>query len=170
MGKDLSFCPSKYMAILNHVGTKSSSLPLKFKAILPTWGRSHAFFLQIHPSPASPQSAMLPFPTYPPPSTCICRKDSSPFRMQYPGQILPHNFSFIYLFLFLFYLSIFIHLFYSFFCFSYFYHYFLFPQKTWNSSPKWKSYSPAFGANNRRIDAPGWVLRRALHHLKTNTK
>ena len=112
MGKDLSFCPSKYMAILNQVGTKSSSLPLKFKVILPTWGRSHAFFLQIHPSPASPQSAMLPFPTYPLPSTCICRKDSSPFKMQYPGQILPYNFSFIYLFLFLFYLSIFIHFFF----------------------------------------------------------
>ena len=35
--------------------------------------------------------------------------------------------------------------------------FFFFP-KTWNSSPKWKSYSPAFGGNNRRIDAPAAVV------------
>ena len=49
---------------------------------------------------------------------------------------------------------------------------FFFLSKTWNSSPKGKNYSPAFGANNRRIDAPVsmWFEKRWLEFLSSTKK
>ena len=44
-------------------------------------------------------------------------------------------------------------------------YFFSFPPKSWNSSPKWKNYFPAFEVNNRRIDATDpcrtvWKIQR----------
>ena len=83
-------------------------------------------------------------------------KDSSLFKMQNHYKSFPTIFFYIFIFH-----VIFIYLYISFFSFLFFFLIFslnilfLFFPKTWNSSPKWKNYSPAFGANNRRIDAPG---------------
>ena len=105
----------------------------------PTQGRSHACFLKVHPSPASPQNKIL--------SHLYVGKDSSPFKMQNPYKSFPTKY-FLYLyFSCYFYLSI----------YFFFFLLLLFPSiffQPWNSSPKWKNYSPAFGANNRRIDTP----------------
>ena len=60
---------------------------------------------------------------------------------------------FLYIFIFHFILILFTLLLWFLFYFIDFFG--LFSPKPWNSSPKWKNYSPAFGANNRRIDAPG---------------
>ena len=140
--------------------------PLNTWLSLTTWGRSQAnpfemhnygkescFFLKVHPSLASPQNAMLPFSTNPLPS--ICRQVFFPLQNAKPTwnaslQILIFHAIFIFLLFFSFH-------FFSF-SFWFFFSFFLFPPKTWNSSPKWKNYSPAFGVNNRRIDAPDWVL------------
>ena len=63
-----------------------------------------------------------------------------------------YSFYFFSFFFFLFLLSFFFFLFF----FSISFEFFFF-SKTWNSSPKEKIYSPAFGGNNRRIDAPVYV-------------
>ena len=146
------------------MGKKSSFLPQKCKASLPHTGKDSCFLprmLKVHPSPgsASPQNATLPFPTEGrilPPSKC-----KSP-------QILPYKLVFFSSFLFsslpfpslpffpssLFCMCVLFHYYLNFELFFFFSS--LFP-KTWNSSPKWKGYSAAFGANNRRIDAPEFV-------------
>ena len=71
-----------------------------------------------------------------------------------------------YFFFFFLHFSFYVHfiLFFLFF-FPYFFFFFLFLlrvffffSKTWNSSPKEKIYFPAFGGNNRRIDAPEFKI------------
>ena len=123
MGKDLSFLPSKYMAILDHMGKESSFLPLECKAMI------HAFFLEMHPSPACPQKQHYPSPQI----LSHVGMDSSPFNPK-PHKSFSANSFFIFLFLCHFYLSIFIYLFFfayhfffiiSFeFSFLYFFHFF----------------------------------------------
>ena len=82
---------------------KSVSMPLSFLSpntlmymwlSLTTWGRSQAFFLKVHPFPASPQNAMLPFPTNPLPS--ICREGFFPLQNAKPHKSFSTN-SFLYL-------------------------------------------------------------------------
>ena len=160
MGKDFSFLPLdiSYWLSLTAWGRSQAFFPLKCKAILPH--RSHAWFLEVHPSPASPQNATLPFPSNPPPS--ICKEWFFPLQIAKPPQILPYNYKFI-LYLYFssyFYLSIFIFLFLKNFLWIFFS---FFPQKL-GILPQhlWKNYSPAFEANNRRIDPPAhlWWLGR----------
>ena len=139
--------------ILN--GKESSFLPQKCKANLPHPGKESCFLprmLKVHPSlrlSFSKCNSTLPHRG----------KDSSIFKMQSLHKSFPTNyfmylyfsflFNFIYLFIYFFFLFLFFVLFHYYLNFDFF---FFFP-KTWNSSPKWKSYSPAFGGNNRRIDA-----------------
>ena len=103
-------------------------------------GRSRTVFLEVHPSPSfSPKCNLssLPFPTNPLPS--ICREGFFLLQNAKPPQIFPY---------------INIHFLFYFYLFTLLLWIFSFCSKTWNSSPNWKNYSPAFGANNRRIDAP----------------
>ena len=87
-------------------------------------------------------------------------KDSSTIKMLYPNKPFPTN-SVLYLcflcyFIYL-YIYLFIYLFIYFLLLIFLFPLnclFLFSSKTWNSSPKWKNYSPEFEANNRRIDTP----------------
>ena len=67
----------------------------------------------MHPSPASPQNATLPFPTNPLPS--VCREGFFPHQNAKPQQILPYKFFFTSL-LFMLFLSIYL----SFFNFHFF--------------------------------------------------
>ena len=157
MGKDLSFLSPKIKIRLSLMGKESSFLPQKCKANLPHTGKESCFLpsmLKVHPSPgsASPQNATLNFLTEGrilPPSKCKISTNPS--------------LQIIFLYLYIFFFSL-LFRFWVFFFFFFF-------QKTWNSSPKWKSYSPAFGANNRRIDAPDSVWTtdigrsQNLHHL-----
>ena len=125
IGKDLSFLPPKYVAILDHMGKESSFLPRS--ASFPS------FSPKCNPYP-SPQilSHLYVGKDSPPPSKSKIQN--------------PHK-SFLYLhFSFYFYFIYFIA--------SIFFFFSVFFPKTWNSPTKWKNYSPAFGANNRRIDAP----------------
>ena len=138
-GEGLSFLPPEYVAIRDHMGRESSFLPRS--ASFPS------FSPKCNPNP-SPQIL----------SHLYVGKDSHPPQKKKnakPPQILPYKFFVISLFCILF-------LFHLYHCFDFFV---FFPQKVWNSSPNWKNYSPAFGANNRRIDAP---LRRghkfSFHH------
>ena len=152
MGKD----PPKYETILDHMGKESGFLPCS-----------------------------APFPSFPPPQKkmqCYLSpqilfhlyvwKDSFPLSKWKTPQILYstnsiyifsfhfifilryHCFEFPFLFLFLFVCFLFLVVV---FCFV------LFFFKTWNSSPKLKNYSPAFGANNRRIDAPGSLVTYQIY-------
>ena len=94
--------------ILPHLGKDLSFLPpntlMYMWLSLTTWGRSQAFFLKVHPFPASPQNAMLPFPTNPLPS--ICREGFFPLQNAKPHKSFSTN-SFLYLYVsFYFYLSI----------------------------------------------------------------
>ena len=152
------------MAILDYIrqGVKLSST-WNAKLSFPTQGWSHASFLEVHPSLAS-QNTTLPFLTNPLPPI---GKDSSPFKMQNPYKSFHTIFFISWLFtLFLFYLYFIFSflLFPSNFLFPFF---FFFSPKSWNSSPKWKNYSPAFGMNNRRIDAPDpvWVTWKPYTEL-----
>ena len=116
MGKDLSFLPPKYIAILDHIkGRNSAFFPLKCKVILPHTGRSHACFLEVHPSPASPKNATLPYPQILS-HLYDLSDDSSPFKMQNPKKSFPINSFFITLFTRLF---LFIYFFSFFFFFDY---------------------------------------------------
>ena len=98
--------------ILPHLGKDLSFLPpntlMYMWLSLTTWGRSQAFFLKVHPFPASPPpNAMLPFPTNPLPY--ICREGFFPPSKCKTSQIL--FFIFFYIFMFHF---IFIYLYYYF--------------------------------------------------------
>ena len=131
--------PLKLRLILSLMGKESSFLPQKCKANLPHTGKESYFLpcmFKVHHSPgsASPQNATLPFPQ---------REGFLPFQNTKSPQILPYKWFFFCIFICLFFFSLL------------FIFFFPFLTKTWNSSPKWKSYSPAFGANNRRIAAPG---------------
>ena len=84
-------------------------------------------------------------------SPSIYRQGFLPLQMQNPHKMLPYKFLFFMLFLSIY---CFVFVLFCFFSIS-FPLSFLFSPKTWNSSPKRKNYSPAFGANNRRIEAPG---------------
>ena len=127
MGKELNFLPRKYKAI----GKESNFLFSLNAQLSPSWGRS-----QSYPSPQ------------------ICRKGFVPIMQ---NLYIPHKWIFIFfLSLSSFFILCLFHcvLFIFFFSIS-FEVFFFFFSKTWNSSPKEKIYSPAFGGNNRRIDAPG---------------
>ena len=85
-------------------------IPLNTWLSLTTWGRSQAFFLVVHPSPASPPpkktNATLPFPTNPLPS--ICMEGSFPLQNAKPHksstvQILFYIFIFHFIFIYLHY-------------------------------------------------------------------
>ena len=91
----------------------------------------------------------------------VYREGFFPIQNAKPLQTLPYKIFFS----FSLYLDF--HIIFLFICisflFSFFFSVLLFPSnflfffpKSWNSSPKWKNYSPAFGANNRRTDAPVW--------------
>ena len=91
------------------------------------------------------------------------REGFFPFKMQNAKspQILTYK---LYLILFyLFFVFVFVFFFIIIIIISFF-----FP-KTWNSFPKWKSYSPAFGGNNIRIDAPAHTYTYYIHILHTHT-
>ena len=143
----------KLRLILSLIGKESSFLPQKCKANLPTQGMSHAFFLACSKC-TLPQAQLLPkMHLYPSPQ----REGFFPLQNAKSPQILPHKLFFVSLFIYLFIFSL---------LFNYFF--FFFP-KTWNSSPKWKSYSPAFGANNRRIDTPVVITKSGRHSALTIT-
>ena len=130
-------------------GGSQAFFPLKCTVILPHRGKESSF-LKVYPSLASPQNAMLPFPTNPLPSICIqgfFPLQNAKSTQNASLQILIFPAIYIYL---LFFFSFFFYYYFLWICFSFF-----FSPKTWNSSPKWKNYSPLFGANNRRIDTPG---------------
>ena len=94
--------------ILPHLGKDLSFLlPNTLMYMWPsltTWGRSQAFFLKVHPFPASPQNAMLPFPTNPLPS--ICREGFFPPSKCKTSQIFLYKFFFISLFLFIYIIAL----------------------------------------------------------------
>ena len=116
--------------------------------ILLHMGNSQAFFCKMQ---SYPSQQILPI---------LCREGFFPimqnFYKSFPTNLYPFFFIFHFIFIYLFFLLCFIIFFLLFkvsFQFS-----FLFC-KTWNSSPKGQNYSPAFGANNRRIDAPASCSR-----------
>ena len=83
----------------------------------------------------------------------LCRQGFFPLQNAKPSQnaslqIIIFQAIFIYLFIYFFFSFFHYHFLWIFFSF------FLFHPQNWNSSPKWKNYSPAFEGNNRRIDAP----------------
>ena len=161
--------------------------PLNTRLSVTTWGRSQAFFpLKINAQLSFPTGGKescfllwsLSFPSFSPkcnPEMQCCpspqilshlyvRKDSSPFKMQNPQKMLPYKFLFFLLF-------ISVYWFFFFFSFSFFknYYYFLWIFFSFFFSPKLgilpqsgKIIPPAFGANNRRIDAPAYnVVHKA---------
>ena len=88
------------------------------------------------------------------PSHSICRKGFVPI-MQNLYKSFPTNESLLFL-SFSLHFSFYVYFILFFlFIFSISFEVFFFFSKTWNSSPKEKIYSPAFGGNNRRIDTPG---------------
>ena len=131
--------------------------------ILPHMGKESSFLppeMQSHPSPhgegamlASSKcillQLLLKMQQYPSPqilSHLYVGNDSSPFKMQNPYKSFPTN-SLIYLcFSCYFCLSILYFFFHIYIEFS-----FSFFPNTWNSSPKWKNYSPVFEANNTKL-------------------
>ena len=152
-GRISAFFPLKALLSLTTWGrTRSQAFfHLKCKAILPTTGKESCFF---------PQSASFPSfspkynTTLPHKSSLIYREGFFPIQNAKPLQILPYKIFFFFISWFFTLFFIYLYFFFSFLLFpSNFL--FLFFTKSWNSSPKWKNYSPAFGANNRRIDAPG---------------
>ena len=152
------------------MGKESSFLPPEMQSCMSfptcTRGRCHTFFLEVHPSPAphfSPKcNAIFPHKSSP---ICMWRRilplqnaNSTNPSLQILGLISLFFilFSFIYIFHF-----VLLYFFknYSRTFLSYFF------SKTWNFSPKLKNYFPAFGANNRRIDAP--ALKRVKSYYVT---
>ena len=133
MGKDLNLLPLKLRLIISLMGKESSFLPPTCKANLPHTGKESCFLpriLKVHPSPgsASPQNATLPFPT---------EGRILPLQNAKSPQILPYKLFFVSLS----------------YCFFHYYLFFFsfFPKL--GILPQSEIYSPAFGANNRRIDA-----------------
>ena len=148
MGKELKFLfTSKCIAISLPTNPSSHGKdPPKFKPMLDHMGKESSFL---------PCSA--PFPSSPPPKKNQCYpspqilshlyvwKDSFPLQNAKPHKSSTVKILFnIFIFHFIFILR--------YHCFEFPFFFFFF--KTWNSTPKLKNYSPAFGANNRRIDAP----------------
>ena len=104
---------------------------------------------QSDPSPASPQNTTLPFPTNP--LSSICREGFPPSKCKTPTSLSLQNISHLYFSCY--FLFIYTFILFSFLLFPSNFLFFFF-SKTWNSSTKWKNYSPAFEVNNRRINAP----------------
>ena len=106
----------------------------------------------MHPSHLLPKicNTTLPHKSSP---IYMNRMISSPFKNAKPQQILLYKFFFISLFfhVIFIYLDLFI---YCFIIIIFLWIFIPFFPKTWNSSPKLKNNSPAFGANDKRIDAP----------------
>ena len=125
-------------------GIKLSLLP-KCTAI-PHIGKESKLSLSTNSSPKC--KAILPH-NFTNPSHSICREGFVPI-MQNLYKSFPTNESLLFLF---FFSSFFILCLFHFILFIFF---LIFFPKTWNSSPKEKIYSPAFGGNNRRIDAPAY--------------
>ena len=75
--KDLSFLA---MAILDHMGKESLSSPWNAKLSFPR-GRIYAFFLEVHPSPASPKYSTNPLQS-------TCREGFFPLQKANPT---PHK-------------------------------------------------------------------------------
>ena len=161
MGKELNFLPLKYKAM----GKESNFLFSLNAQLSPTWGRSQSPESKLSFSTnSSPKcKAILPH-NFTNPSHSICREGFVPI-MQNLYKSFPTNESLLFLFFFFFLSSFFILCLFHFIRFIYFclfnffwgFFFFFFFFKTWNSSPKEKIYSPAFGGNNRRIDAPGHI-------------
>ena len=164
MGKELNFLPLKYKAM----GKESNFLFSLNAQLSPTWGRSQSPESKLSFSTnSSPKcKAILPH-NFTNPSHSICREGFVPI-MQNLYKSFPTNESLLFF-------SPSIFMFISFYSFSFFFSYFFFLFllrfffflffsffKTWNSSPKEKIYSPAFGGNNRRIDAPAIELYFSL--------
>ena len=106
MGKNLRFLfTSKCLAISlltnpSSHGEGLSFLPLNTWLSVTTWGSSQAFFLKVHPSPASSHNATLtPNPSPQILSHLYVGKDSSPpkKKIQIPHKSFPTN-SFLYLY------------------------------------------------------------------------
>ena len=135
---DLSFLPLLNTWLSLTTWRCQAFFSLKCKAILPNlaWGRIHACFFEVYPSPAAD------------PYNVVCTK---------PLQIIPFI-SFLYLQDVLSYF-LFISIFHFFFLVSLnFLFFLLFSRNLEFFPPKVKNYSPAFGANNRRTDAPDYLL------------
>ena len=150
MGKEPNFLfPSKCTAISPHksfstygrsqAGSLRESCNAKlsfFLKFFPTWGRVKLSSAKMQ---SYPSWQILPI---------LCREGFFLITQNF-YKSFPTNLCFFFFVHFFYFVSLFFSYFLKFsFQFS-----FLFCQ-TWNSSPKGKNYSPAFGANNRRIDAP----------------
>ena len=143
MGKELNFLPLKYKAM----GKESNFLFSLNAQLSPTWGRSQSPESKLSFSTnSSPKCKAILSHNVTNSSHSICREGFVPI-MQKLYKSFPTKESL--LFLLIFFLSSFFILFFLFFSFSYFFFLFLlrvfFSPKTWNSSPKEKIYSPAFG-------------------------
>ena len=160
-GEGLSFLPYTWLSLTTW-GRSQAFFPLKCKAIVPRTGKESCLL---------PRSAS--FPSFSPKcNTTLLHKSfpilnagdsSSPFKMQKPPQILPYKSLFFMLILFI-YICIYLFFIYLFIYYFVWIFFSFFPPKACNSSPKWKNYSLAFGANNRRIDAPAYDI----WSIKTN--
>ena len=125
-------------------GRSQAFFPLQCKAILlrkffPTWGRVKLSSAKMQ---SYPSWQILPI---------LCREGFFPIMQSFYKSFPQIFISFFFLHF------IFIHFFYFVLLFFSYFLKFLFNFlfcKTWNSSPKGKNYSPAFRANNRRINAP----------------
>ena len=147
MGKELNFLPLKYKAM----GKESNFLFSLYAQVSPTWGRNPSSESKLSFSTnSSPKcKAILPH-NFTNPSHSIWREGFVPI-MQNLYKSFPTNESLLFLFSFfilcLFHFILFLFFFISFEGFFFFF-------KTWNSSPKEKIYSPAFGGNNRKNRRP----------------
>ena len=143
------------MAIFDHMGKESSFLPSEMKSCSSPNGpgKESCFLLPRNASFSPKCNTTLPHKSSP----SICREGFSPSsKYKIPSNPSLQILFYIFIFHFYFYCNLF------FLNFSFLYYYYFlwnfFPHKTWNSSPNWKNYSPAFEANDRRIDAPGLFL------------
>ena len=143
------------MAILDHMGKKSSFLPPEMHS----YPSPHGEGVMLSSSKCTFPKMQYYKCTLPPPNLfhLYVGKDFSPLKCKTHTKCFPTNSYFscdFYLFIVFFFLSFFFSL-----LFPLIFPFFPPPppkKKPWISSPKWKNYSPAFGANKRRIDAPAW--------------